>query len=56
VWRRPLTVWERALAFASGLILIFPTRFWDFAGIGLLLLLGVLQWVRPIPAVPRPRN
>ena len=56
VWRRPLTLWERALAFASGLILIFPTRLWDVAGLGLLLLLGVLQWVRPIAAVPRARD
>lgn len=41
---RKLTLAERALAFASGFALIFPTRYADFAGIGLLALLLLIQW------------
>lgn len=41
---RKLTLAERALAFASGFALIFPTRYTDFVGIGLLALLLLVQW------------
>jgi TRAP transporter 4TM/12TM fusion protein len=41
---RKLTLGERALAFMSGIALIFPNRYFDIVGIGLLAVLLLLQW------------
>ena len=41
---RPLTAIERLLAFATGCLLVFPNWVADTVGLGLFVLLAVLQW------------
>lgn len=41
---RPLAAFERALAFATGCLLVFPNWMADTVGLGLFALLTVLQW------------
>ncbi len=48
---RKLTLVERLLAFACGFALIFPDLYFDFVGIGLLVVLLLLQWSPWNPAV-----
>jgi TRAP-type uncharacterized transport system fused permease subunit len=55
VWRRPLALWERGLALAAGLALIFPARLWDVVGLGLLLVVTAAQWLRRMPPATQPR-
>lgn len=47
-------LWERVLLLAAGIALLYPEMYSDLAGLGVILFIGMLQYLRRGKALPQP--
>lgn len=47
-------LWERVLLLAAGIALLYPEIYSDLAGLGVILFIGMLQYLRRDKALPEP--
>ena len=47
-------LWERVLLLAAGIALLYPEIYSDLAGLGVILFIGMLQYLRRGKALPEP--
>lgn len=47
-------LWERVLLLAAGIALLYPEIYSDLAGLGVILFIGMLQYLRRGKALPQP--
>lgn len=47
-------LWERVLLLAAGIALLYPEMYSDLAGLGVILFIGMLQYLRRGNALPQP--